>query len=434
MIDNNQCPVVPPDMKVFEQQGNVVILRPSIPTWVVLTREGFSLFQLCTGELTVEEIAEKLKVSTEAVLECIQFLYEHRILGEDSPSEPVSKELHAVWVHVTNACNLSCITCYQSSGEPFAQELTLNEITDLFTQAALFRPQDRLQKAILTGGEPLLRPDFWKICQTGMDLGFKIRLLTNGTLITKEVAQDIKTHADEVQVSLDGMRESNDVIRGKGSFQKIIAGISALMDAGVVPSVAVVATRANSEEIPALLEFLAEYGITSMQIRPLMPRGRGSLNLRLAMTSREYELLITRIYEMGYSSRTDFLKVERFVANIRAPTKNARGCSAGWGAVSIASTGEVYPCVAAHIPSLRLGSIREQPFKAIWMNSHNLDVWRSFDVNVSSHCRSCEWRNLCGGGCKVNAFLLSGTVDGGDQCCEAFKNLYHYTLLREAAL
>lgn len=436
MDDNSQLPRCPSDVKIYSQQETFVLLRPSTPTWVTVTREGLSLLNLCTGALTVNEIADIMGVDSELVETHVRFLSDQGILGENEEAErPLQEELYNIWLHVTNACNLRCMFCYQSSGEPYPQELILEEITGFLSQARAFKPKKGSQTIILTGGEPLMRPDLWLICQRGSELGFKISLLTNGTLITEETAQEIKTHMERVQVSLDGMQKSNDVIRGEGSFQRTVAGISTLLDVGVMPSVAIVATRLNLGEIPELLQFLREKGITQMQVRPVMYRGRGSANQpQLALRNNEYESLITRIYEEGYGSNPDLLNTERFAGDIKTPTRNARGCFAGWYAVSIAATGEVYPCIAGHIPEFESGSIRAQPFETIWKNTERLRKWRSFDVNMSPHCGSCEWRNFCGGGCKVNAFLQHGEIDGGDYYCEAFKSLYRYTLLQEAVL
>lgn len=430
-----QNPKCPQDLTFYDLHGTVVILRPSIPTWAAIGRDGLSLLKLCTGALTAEEIAQRLDMDSEGVHEFIQTLEEYKILGEEESVEAASNELRSIWLHVTNACNLSCLTCYHSAGKACPEELSVEEITELLMGISEFKPQNEAQTVALTGGEPLLRSDFWLICEACYNLGFNINLFTNGTLINEDIAEMIKSFVGEVRVGLDGIQQTNDKIRGKGSFERIVRGIKTLLDVGIVPMVNITATKANYAEIPELLDFLIEMGVTALRVRPVMYQGRGSTNKsQLGITSADYELLVKRIYERGYSSHPDLLKVERFADNIRAPVNNRRGCVAGWCTVSISAMGEVYPCVAGHISSLQLGSIRQQPFRAIWNNAAQLSEWRSFDVNTSSHCSNCEWRNFCGGGCKLNAFLRCGKIDGGDQHCEAFKNLYSYTLLQEAVL
>ena len=428
-------PKCPPDIRIFEYNKKKVVLRPSAPSWAVLNEDGISFLKMCTGELTVKEIAEEMDMDIKTTHEFIQSLQECKLLGEEEPAEMLLYQLHGIWLHVSDACNLTCLTCYQDSGKAISQDLTLEEITNLFSHMRMFKPENLPQAVILTGGEPLLRSDIWDICKKGKNFDLKIGLLTNGMLITEEVAQKIKIHANEVQISLDGMQHSNDMIRGKGSFQKIMDGISALLDVGVIPGVAIVATNLNYAEIPVLVQFLLDLNITRIQIRPLIYRGRGAVNRsRLAMTCKEYQSLIECIYEKGFSSHPDLLNVERFAQSIQTPANNARGCSAGWRMVSISTTGEVYPCIAAHIPEFLFGSIREKSFEDIWKNSKELDVWRTFDVNMSAHCGTCDWRNFCGGGCKLSAFLRCNQITAGDQYCEALKNLYHFTLLREATL
>lgn len=195
--------------------------------------------------------------------------------------------------------------------------------------------------------------------------------------------------------------------------------------------VGIVATKVNCTEITELLYFLTGYGITNIRIRPVIHQGRGSINCsQLAMTDSQYQKLIEDIYKEGFSSHSHFLKVERFADIIKAPVNNAKGCPAGWRMISISSTGDVFPCIAGHIPSLKLGSVREHSLETVWA-SHN--VWQSFNVNASLHCSTCEWRNFCGGGCKVSAYVQWGSIRGGDPLCKAFKNLYYYTLMRESS-
>ena len=423
-------PECPPDLCVFTKGDKRVVLNPNAPSWAVLNREGLAVLKLCTGALSVQEIAQNLSLNFEEVNEFIQVLKEYRLLcGEDSFKES-SFELQGIWLNVTNACNLKCLTCYQSSGDPYPDELTRKEILHLFQQMRTFKPKNENQTVILTGGEPLLRSDLWEICQIGSDLGLVMNLITNGILVTEEIAQKAKSCINQVQVSLDGIHTS-DVIRGKGTFELAVKGINVLQDYQIVPSIGIVVTRINCTEILQLLQFLTDLGITDIRMRPVIHQGRGHVNRsQLSISVEEYQLLVKHIYEEGFSSNPGLLKVERFAESIQAPTNNARGCPAGWRTVSVSSTGGVYPCIAGHISVLSMGSIRERSFADLW-ESDLASKWRSFDVNSSVHCKVCEWRNFCGGGCKISAYLHSGQIGGGDSYCKAIKNLYYYTLMQE---
>jgi radical SAM protein with 4Fe4S-binding SPASM domain len=426
-------PVCPSDISIFRKEDKIIVLNPRFPSWAVVNSEGLALLQHCTGASTLQEIADDLSLDLEDVQEFVQTLRTYRILDDESQEKEKgmsSSGLEGIWLNVTSACNLRCLTCYQSSGLPHPKELTLKEITGLFKQIKELKSEREPQTVILTGGEPLLRPDIWKICAAARNTGHRVNLISNGTLIDDETASKIASHVDNVQVSLDGMQDTNDTIRGKGSFREAFKGIKALLNANIVPSVGIVATGINSKEILPLLDFLIEQGISSVRMRPIIHQGRGALHSGdLAISCEQYHSLIETIYERGFSSNPSFLQVERFAGSIETPANNALGCPAGQRMLSISSTGDVYPCIAGHMPGFCFGSIREASLGML-MRSEGLRPWRSFNVNVSLHCKGCEWRNFCGGGCKVSAFLHTGSIEGGDPLCEAFKSLYHDTLMR----
>jgi len=145
---------------------------------------------------------------------------------------------------ITDRCNLRCRHCY--IGDGLHQDLPLGKIFKVLKE---FEEIQGL-RLLLSGGEPLLHPHFWDINEIVREYPFRSILLSNGTLITKDIAKRLRVH--EVQVSLDGMREGHESIRGEGTFDKTLQAIGHLQEANIQVSVATMIHRKNLKEFDGL--------------------------------------------------------------------------------------------------------------------------------------------------------------------------------------
>lgn len=214
-----------------------------------VTEEAFSFIERHRGRLPAAQLEEEFLAT------CLE---EGLVAWEESTGGASFRvgsgerpSLRYLLVHLTGRCNLRCAHCYASEtgGEDLPFEFLLRAISE-FEQGGGLR-------LLLSGGEPLLHPDFWHVDELLPGLNLRAVLLTNGTLLTLDAAR--RLHVHEVQVSLDGMEESHDALRGHGSFARARRGLEAAREAGLQVSVASTVNALNLgdfERLAALVEAL----------------------------------------------------------------------------------------------------------------------------------------------------------------------------------
>jgi len=308
--------------------------------------------------------------------------------------------------NVTRECNLKCSHCYlNADGKKLDNELSTQEGKQLM---------DQIQEVsnpllILSGGEPMLRPDIFELIEYGSKKGIKMGLGSSGYLIDDAEAKKLKTAGiATVSISLDShISAQHDDFRGvNNAWERAINACKALQKNNVLVQVNTTLTHENYNQIDDIMSLAESIGVENFHLFFLVPTGRGTKLTDIS--PQKYEEMIT----------TTFAKVHRHRLNVRpscAPQfmriaqgmnldmrQWIRGCIAGMYYCRIYPNGDVTPC--PYMP-IKLGNVREQSFKDIWFNSEVFKNLRNPN-SLKGKCGVCEYKIQCGG-CRARAYGLS---------------------------
>jgi MoaA/NifB/PqqE/SkfB family radical SAM enzyme len=291
--------------------------------------------------------------------------------------------LFSVLLELTYRCNLDCFFCYNDlnkAGEPLTTERYLDLLGEL-REMGVFN-------LILSGGEPLVHPDFWRLGNRARELGFVVRVKSNGHLLGADRAQRLKEEVDPflVEVSLHGATaEIHDrQTRVAGSFDRLMENLPAMVAAGLRVKINSTLTAYNEHQVEAMME-LARRLELPLQIDPdVTPRDDGSTEPLQVAASREGRLRLFRLQEQARREQGgDALEVGR-ATEAEAPAVGGKHCGAGSSTVAVDPYGDVFPCVQWRRP---VGNLHRQSMQEIWAGAPALQEVRRLGEEVSAAVR-----------------------------------------------
>ncbi|MBI4436680.1 MAG: radical SAM protein [Candidatus Omnitrophica bacterium] len=340
-------------------------------------------------------------------------------------------ELRLVFWETTAACNLECSHCRRLE---ISRELSKEDLT---TEEGLYLIDELSRMGILTlvfsGGEPLIRPDLFKLALHAHAKGLRTALASNGTLIDEEMAREILySGVQRVAISLDGAdaKTHDGFRRQEGSFQKAVNAFHILRRKGMSLQMNCTLARHNIYQKEEIYDLALTLGIDALHIFMLVPVGCGaSLSSQVILSAEEYEEVLGWLYEKSKRAcphvRATCAPHYFRVIHQRAKAEGRRldlrksgmssmtkGCLAGTGVVFISHKGEIFPC--GYLP-LVCGNVREKPFREIWCTSAILNQLRVPEF-LEGKCGICEYRNICLG-CRARAYSQDGNYLGPEPLC-----------------
>ncbi|MBS4022148.1 MAG: putative heme d1 biosynthesis radical SAM protein NirJ1 [Dethiobacter sp.] len=342
-----------------------------------------------------------------------------------------------VW-NSTRTCNLKCIHCYmESDSVKYENELSTEEAKRFIDDLAEFK----VPVILFSGGEPLIRPDFFELAEYSASRGLRVTISTNGTLIDKETAQRIKDlGVGYVGISLDGMGEKNDEFRKKkGAFDAALRGIRNCLDIGQRVGLRFTINRHNYAEMENIFKLIEEEGIPRICFYHLVYSGRGSEMMKEDVTREEsrqaMDMIIDKtlyfhnkgidkeiltvdnhadgVYTYLRMQKTDPRRAEQVWELLRNNGGNRTGIAIG----QVDNLGFVH--ADQFTQNHTFGNVRERTFGDIWTDGSHpiLAGLKDRKPLLKGRCAACKWLSVCNGNFRARAEAATGDFWESDPAC-----------------
>ncbi len=352
--------------------------------------------------------------------------------------ERVQRRPVVVW-NATRRCNLECVHCYASAErQPAPGELSTAEARGLLEQLADFD----VPVVLFSGGEPLVRDDLIELVDYASDLGLRPVLSTNGTLITRETAANLRDAGlAYAGISVDGLPERNDDFRGMdGAFDAAVRGIEACQDVGLKTGLRYTITQANADDLEGVVDLLVDVGVdrfcfyhldyggrgAAITDHDLEPAAKRAAVARLCDMTLEYHergeeietLLVGNYVDAGFliEYARDRLGPQKAAA-VRAYLERNGGDPAGERIADVDYSGNVH--LTQFWQGYSLGNVRDRPFGEIWSDETNplLAGLRDRESRLPDRCQGCQYLSVCRGGSRLRALTATDDPFGQDPQC-----------------
>jgi len=353
-----------------------------------LDDEAFGFLKKCNGRDPFADLLVKGEID-----EDIDFILDEGIIrlteGIEikklkAPHSPIPS-LRYLLLNITNKCNLACKHCYLQ--DPGKLEIDL----DIFEKAVSQFEEMGGLKLMISGGEPLIHPGFWELMEILPSYELRVVVLSNGTLIDKTTARKLSSYVHEVQVSIDGIR-SHDLLRGKGSYDRSMRGISNLCGSGIPVSIATMVHKFNTDEFDEMENLFSKMGAISWSVD--VPCIVGALTEN-------------RDFVLDLKEAASFLKYG-FGAGAHESTGDH---TCGSHLCSVAPDGSVSKC--GFFENEPAGDVND--LRSAWQNICKSCLWRLDELE----CNDCAVLRDCKGGCRFRARQYKGILAPDPLMCHA---------------
>ena len=303
-----------------------------------------------------------------------------------------------VYLEVTYRCNLKCKHCGLTEISDFSNELSLEEIDDIFRQ---MEDMGAMGVSIL-GGEPLARKDIFEIFQSATAHNIGATMATNATMIDENIVMKLEESGLlGLKISMEGVeRDSYENIRGKGTYNRFIKGLNMLRESSLDISLGTTIMKPNLPYVRDMVEFAVKNGIERIAFSLIREWGDNS---SLMLNQQEYHEFVRLMAEEILPEYSDVISINLPPSFYPVPQDGIYlfdnfGCVAGNSALHISPRGQVCPCNFIHnLPAT--DNVRERQLQDIWLNGEQFIKIRS--IKAPEKCSSCRFYLPCRGGCRA---------------------------------
>lgn len=337
--------------------------------------------------------------------------------------KPVRYRLRSCVWEITLACCFNCKYCGSRAGRARENELTAEECFSVADQLAALG----CRRVSMIGGEVFMRPDWESIVSRLTTQGVRTAIITNGFLFGSEHIEALKrARVESVAVSIDGLRETHDAYRTRGSFERAVNTIDTLAANGVPVSVITTLNHENQADLEGLYAVLREKPLAAWQIQACSPMGNaqeGGVDHRIDPV-RVIDFIERNMYSapfpMGIADNIGyFTENEDRLRGRCSGGAPFTGCRAGLSAIGIDSVGNVRGCESMYDERFIEGNLRERSLESIWNDENAFAYNRRFTKELlTGACKTCEYGSRCAGGCRSYAYFVHGKMYEAPYCAK----------------
>jgi uncharacterized protein len=399
---------------------------------VVTNSDADKVLFLFNGARTVSSALvsmpkDKHEVACKVAIEFIKaglLVQENQITTFDSTHQTLTS-----WLHITDRCNLRCSYCYLPHvREDMSLETGMAAIDATFRSAEIH--QFKKVKFKYAGGEPLIRYEtvlalHKYALNEGQRLGINVEgvLLSNGTLLTEEKAEEIHNLGMRLMISLDGLGHSHDAQRpyagGHESFADVERGINIALGAGITPNISITVSSKNADKLAELVDWVLEHDLPF------------SLNFyrenELSMVDKDLSFIDQKIIDgmkKAYKAIEERLPEKSLLASIvdraNLSSPHQMTCGVGNNYMVFDCNGQVGKCQMLMKNVITNLTVLD-PLGEIQKDKRGI---QNLSVEEKEGCKTCEWKYWCTGGCSLNTFRATGRYDVKSPNCHIYKALY----------
>jgi SynChlorMet cassette radical SAM/SPASM protein ScmF len=351
--------------------------------------------------------------------------------------------LTSLYLYISGSCNLACRHCwitptYQPGGDG-GQHIELEYVRKAIREAEPLG----LRFVKLTGGEPILHPWFRALLTLIDEAGLNITIETNGTLVDDDLARFLKgtSHVSFISVSLDGTTaETHEALRGvPGSYERALAGIKALVDAGFHPQLICTLHRGNVSQTAEIVALAERLGCGSVKFNHVQWVGRGE------QFAREQGLEVAEIVQLYHRVENElaprsqvriYFDIPFAFYAIRKLLNDRLGRCSVSNILGMLAGGELSLCgIGVTVPALIYGHIENDGLREVWCHSPGLVRLREqIPAQLEGICGQCLHRDICQGACVANNFHVAGRLNVPYQFCDRAEALGLFPVSRKKQL
>lgn len=332
----------------------------------------------------------------------------------------ISPPKSVIW-YVTKKCNLHCQHCFLEGGRKALGELSEKEANKLIDEFG----EMHILYLSMSGGEPFLRDDLFELIDHAASYGMRVDIASNGTLIDKEtVRRLVRSRVFQVQVSIDGSEQVHNLFRGNNkAFKTSAKAVRRMRYEGIMVSISHTVRKGLVREAEKVIDWAVAMQCAGVKIIPFYPAGRGKKIAEQYVLTKDD---ISQLYGMIEEKRKNVpfgFQIYTEMDYVKTPAGlhkkgNFMYCPAGKETLAIYPDGTLYPC--PFLTGFAVGKWPEDTIENVWFHSPDLALLRRFTAAAfDGKCQQCQYKTLCGGGCRAFAHYFGSAIDSFDLYCMA---------------